>query len=1707
MNEEEQFRQEEQYFETLKKTAGRLAGPDAELAACLCEIVEEGYVSEHQESVRNMRRLLLERAQGDEGSLLRPLEEVMSALAGEPAAQRVRRMAQQAADYPYSSGYMRRPFRTADLSAHLTRILTNLVGHLWMEASDFSLDLHLTQRDYSSSNGRTRSFYRISQSLPDLIAQKLDEREAGVESALRDIVLGENQTALLSREMLAGMLMSHRPDMHGLVGDLLVAARLQEGLRQSIVESMDFGTPEAFSYLLKLILDQGFVRYASVVRAAGVWTGLPFEASDSRVAAKMLERLHAALSDPKTRAGWLESDNAQEVYASLFAQAWIEEAELPKQVRGIMAGSVHYRKVAAQYVLSMSQRSELKHASAVELLHGGERDPELLHWMLVNYTYEYAVQWGMPDEDEPPMPWLGGGPSKLDLREAPELSDKAERRRQFEAFESLLGDGPSKPVTGTSGALEFLSYTYDPADVLRKMMYLAAYDMDPEWVGRLIGLSGSMSADSRHDLLKFFLTRPDSAEQRGFIFDTLADKNIRNRETALKRAGMLRLSDDELRRVESMLKLKTGSLRQSAIALLLGQPREALASALDRLLGAKAELQRLAGLELLTELSADPERAGDYEALLPLAQQVAEPTPKESQLLQKLDAPQRSEQAAAKGFGLCDPEAIEPWLLEASGPQADFDRLFSLDPERAGTFIRGLDELIHTLRDTEYEVEHYAGATEKLLLGAEFRPFSYGAIGSYNAVLEPDYKRESALDRYPLADEWRKYVQESGFGPEELLGLYLIATTKRLSGKVGDHYGEFASYYDYQKMQRMPLLADWRAEYVQGLYPLESLRAGWQLLEDCRYASAVVMLLGAFFEDSAPALSFEAAASALERLFAQFPGDAPEEDRPIWLVLAQDWNALLRRRAYDDASFKRCISLGYRYDKARRSFKGQRGSSLDIRMLFKAHTLGLLGDNEIYKQLLGEEAPYLLRTLTSNPPEELTRSEALQGILRTIVDRLLDIELARGDLATEATSYTSALQRIEGVDVLLRILVSLGGETFVRGYMYGYGDNLTKKESLSALLKNCYPAEGDDAAALAGKLRGTGLSERRLLEASMYAPQWIGIVAEHLDWPGLRSAAWYFHAHINESFSAEKETIVAHYSPITPQEFNDGAFDVKWFEEAYKAIGAERFKLLYDCAKYISGGSNHRRSQLFADAVLGRLKLGEVRAQVTAKRGKDQLLAYSLIPLARSKEKDLRERYDYIRKFLLESRQFGAQRRASEGAAGQIALGNLARSAGYADAIRLQWDMEAGKMDDLRIHMQPTEVGDVRMKLVIDERGLPEIEVEKGGKALKSIPSRLNKDEVVVRLKEIKADLTEQHRRFVRELERSMETAAAFAVSELLKLHGNPVVSPLLDTLVFRLEETSPDLPRVGYFRAADSALLDIAGGANLPLDGGAALVLAHPVDLHASGQWPLFQRDLIERGLRDGQHGKDGQAGRAQAQRQPFKQIFRELYLPNADERASGAFSSRYAGHQVQPGKTVALLRGRGWTVSYEEGLQRVDYSRNIIATLYAMADWFSPADTEAPALETIRFSDRRTHRPIPLTDVPPVLFSEIMRDADLVVSVAHVGGVDPEASLTTIELRTAIVRESLLLLGKNNVRLDGSYARIDGTLGEYAVHLGSGIAYKQATGALNIIPVHAGQRGRFFLPFLDEDPRTAEILSKIVLLAEDGQIKDPQILEQIKG
>jgi hypothetical protein len=471
-----------------------------------------------------------------------------------------------------------------------------------------------------------------------------------------------------------------------------------------------------------------------------------------------------------------------------------------------------------------------------------------------------------------------------------------------------------------------------------------------------------------------------------------------------------------------------------------------------------------------------------------------------------------------------------------------------------------------------------------------------------------------------------------------------------------------------------------------------------------------------------------------------------------------------------------------------------------------------------------------------------------------------------------------------------------------------------------------------------------------------------------------------------------------------------------------------------------------------------------------------------LAKAARAREKDMLERHQTIQEFLRTSRQFGSQRRESEKRASMIGLENLARTAGYADPIRLQWAMETREYADLAAGPIRAEAAATVVTLEVADDGAPRLTIEKNGRALKSIPAAAKKDAKIVALRDRRTALKRQTSRVRKSLEEMMCRGDEFSGDELRQLFEHALLAPMLARLVVVGEGV------MGY-PVKDGKALEDCDGKLEPVKKNERLRVAHPHDLLQGKRWSRWQRDCF-----------------ARERVQPFKQVFRELYIATDAEKKAKTISRRYAGHQVHPRQAMALLGGRGWVAAPEEGVFRAFHEAGLTAWVEFQEAFFTPADVDGLTLEGVRFAKRDEYKPLGLDAVPPRVFSEVMRDLDLVVSVAHRGGVDPEASASTIAMRANLIEETRALLSLDNVKVQGSHALIRGVLGEYSVHLGSAVAHRQPGGALLIVPVHSQHRGRLFLPFADDDPKTAEVLSKIILLAQDEKIQDPQILDQIR-
>ena len=102
---------------------------------------------------------------------------------------------------------------------------------------------------------------------------------------------------------------------------------------------------------------------------------------------------------------------------------------------------------------------------------------------------------------------------------------------------------------------------------------------------------------------------------------------------------------------------------------------------------------------------------------------------------------------------------------------------------------------------------------------------------------------------------------------------------------------------------------------------------------------------------------------------------------------------------------------------------------------------------------------------------------------------------------------------------------------------------------------------------------------------------------------------------------------------------------------------------------------------------------------------------------------------------------------------------------------------------------------------------------------------------------------------------------------------------------------------------------------------------------------------------------------------------------------------------------------------------------------------------------------------------------------------------------------LRTAVREAGALALTYVRSDLKHWTKGVDSPVSEADIAVDALLRQRLAgTGYVSILPVQSQHRGRLFLPFVDDDPRTAELLSKVLLLARDQEIKDPQILQQLR-
>lgn len=988
------------------------------------------------------------------------------------------------------------------------------------------------------------------------------------------------------------------------------------------------------------------------------------------------------------------------------------------------------------------------------------------------------------------------------------------------------------------------------------------------------------------------------------------------------------------------------------------------------------------------------------------------------------------------GLGLFDPrERTKPVLIQR--------RIEKLSGSAAEQLLRSLDELVEAKK--EVEVPQWAGRPEEKTLFGNLSWVQHGA-------------------ELPLAEVWEEWWESEN---------------ARLDGRLSSLAAE-AVFISILQDERHYLA--WEKSAAKDLVDRVKLK----------YANLTHGILLHLLRRKVDEAGFERFLEILEQYLALIKREyRPEEMDQQWGT--PDWYCAALRMSTEvlESMWKRGAA-GWDRAKWMRLWELMRWMDEGIESKFRhlpnlelvltAWQKGVASEADVIDRLICENEQFVyhydLARLTRRKPDPiLERFGGLPEIVERCRRRVLEIELQRGDLPTGVSEAARSLGSVPGTADFLRLLTAMGKDGFARG-MYFRGEG--KADVFSHLVRVSYPGPKDTKEDFAKEVKRAGISRKRLIEVAVFAPQWAAYCGKALDMPGIESASLWLHAHTKDTQWAVQDEVrelwfaeVSERTPLDRQELLDGAVDVEWFREMRKGISDKDWPTVFESAKYAAGGNGHRRAKMYAAVLDGGTGAGSLAEKIRSKRDGDAVRAYGLAALpadAEKRKKEVLHRYEVLQSFLRGSREFGAQRQASEKLAFSIALANLARTAGFADPQRLTWAMEAEAVEDLKSGAIEVNEADLKATLRISLEGAVEILYERGGKSLKEAPAALRKAPAIAELKSRKTQLTQQLSRMRRSLEEAMIRGDRFAVGELREMAEHPLLRPLLGGLLF-----VNDKAKLEWFDSAIQKKGDWR--------------IAHPVDLLASGVWEKLQRECMD-----------------QAKLQPFKQVFRELYPLTANEQGAATRSQRYEGQQVNPKQATAIAGQRGWVTVPEEGLRKTYHAENVSAWLEFLEGWFTPVDVDGLTVSELHFQRRSDGRILPLEEVPPRIFSETMRDLDLVVSVAHRGGVDPEASASSVEMRAALVRETARLLQLKNVRVEGTHVLIAGELGQYNLHLGSAVVHIQPGGALCILPVHSQHRGRVFLPFADNDPKTAEVVSKVLLLAKDKEIKDPTILAQLR-
>lgn len=301
-----------------------------------------------------------------------------------------------------------------------------------------------------------------------------------VRSVLVDSINGEHPIGRMSRHAAYALLNSHEPSDWKIMEKLLLAAKRQEGLRQTILEVLDEARPESFRHMLGVILEHNLGRFSSVVRAFDTWLGYAWAGGSGSVVHEDIERICTFYDSDEARLEAIRSGEGEVAYLAL----WVTALRDIDQALSHAAELIHDKDPGRRYAALVITRASKLLPESLEIpasrLLSGEEDDDRMKVALLSAISSLPledVQFAHMDQlfDRVAEIYESWPKKRAKLDPLVWPWDRFERSRELaaSALQSVAVDAPNKilPYAQDLSGYECRHFIYQLAGMQRQHMY------------------------------------------------------------------------------------------------------------------------------------------------------------------------------------------------------------------------------------------------------------------------------------------------------------------------------------------------------------------------------------------------------------------------------------------------------------------------------------------------------------------------------------------------------------------------------------------------------------------------------------------------------------------------------------------------------------------------------------------------------------------------------------------------------------------------------------------------------------------------------------------------------------------------------------------------------------------------------------------------------------------------------------------------------------------------------------------------------------------------------------------------------------------------------------------------------------------------------------------------------------------------------------